>query len=297
MAEATKRYAVVTGANKGVGFGTVKQLASNGIMVVLTARDEKRGLEALEKLKEFGVSDRVVFHQLDVTNSASIASLADFVKTQFGKLDILVNNAGINGSIVNPESFRSAVIGKMPDEINWNEISMTPNYELAEECLKTNYYGPKSVTEALLPLLKLSDSPRIINVSSGAAKLMNFPNGWAKEVLSDAESLTEERIDAVLSEFLEDYKQGLLETKSWPLIFPAYKVSKAALNAYTRTLAKKYPKFCINCGSPGSVKTDMTFNFGILTIDEGAESIVRLALLPNGGPTGLYFVRKEVTPF
>ncbi|XP_048432912.1 (+)-neomenthol dehydrogenase-like [Pyrus x bretschneideri] len=143
MAEATKRYAVVTGANKGVGFGTVKQLASNGIM-------------------------------LDVTNSASIASLADFVKTQFGKLDILVNNAGINGSIVNPESFRSAVIGKMPDEINWNEISMTPNYELAEECLKTNYYGPKSVTEALLPLLKLSDSPRIINVSSGAAKLMDY---------------------------------------------------------------------------------------------------------------------------
>ncbi|KAM2624874.1 hypothetical protein TB1_031812 [Malus domestica] len=297
MAEATRRYAVVTGANKGVGFGTVKQLASNGIMVVLTARDEKRGLEALEKLKEFGVSDRVVFHQLDVTNSADIASLADFVKTQFGKLDILVNNAGINGSIVNPESFRSAVIGKKPDEINWSEISMTPNYELAEECLKTNYYGSKSVTEALLPLLQLSDSPRIINVSSGAAKLMNFPNGWAKEVLSDAESLTEERIDAVLSEFLEDYKQGLLETKSWPLIFPAYKVSKAALNAYTRTLAKKYPKFCINCGSPGSVKTDMTFNYGILTIDEGAESIVRLALLPNGGPTGLYFVRKEVTPF
>ncbi|CAN6581050.1 unnamed protein product [Malus baccata var. baccata] len=293
MAEATKRYAVVTGANKGVGFGTVKQLVSNGIMVVLTARDEKRGLEALEKLKEFGVSDRVVFHQLDVTNSAGIASLADFVKTQFGKLDILVNNAGINGSIVNPESFRSAVIGKKPDEINWSEISMTPNYELAEECLKTNYYGPKSVTEALLPLLQLSDSPRIINVSSGAAKLMNFPNGWAKEVLSDAESLTEERIDAVLSEFLEDYKQGLLETKRWPLIFPAYKVSKAALNAYTRTLAKKYPKFCINCGSPGSVKTDMTFNFGDLTIDEGAESIVRLALLPNGGPTGLYFVRKE----
>ncbi|XP_050142006.1 (+)-neomenthol dehydrogenase-like isoform X3 [Malus sylvestris] len=274
MAEATKRYAVVTGANKGVGFGTVKQLVSNGIMVVLTARDEKRGLEALEKLKEFGVSDRVVFHQLDVTNSADIASLADFVKTQFGKLDIL-----------------------KPDEINWSEISMTPNYELAEECLKTNYYGPKSLTEALLPLLQLSDSPRIINVSSGAAKLMNFPNGWAKEVLSDAESLTEERIDAVLSEFLEDYKQGLLETKRWPLIFPAYKVSKAALNAYTRTLAKKYPKFCVNCGSPGSVKTDMTFNYGILTIDEGAESIVRLALLPNGGPTGLYFVRKEVTPF
>lgn len=85
------RYAVVTGANKGIGFGTVKELASRGIMVVLTARDEKKGLEAVQKLKESdGYSDNVVFHQLDVADPSSIASLADFVKTQFGKLDILV---------------------------------------------------------------------------------------------------------------------------------------------------------------------------------------------------------------
>ncbi|XP_017187656.2 (+)-neomenthol dehydrogenase-like [Malus domestica] len=297
MAEASKRYAVVTGANKGVGFGIVKQLASNGVIVVLTARDEKRGLEAVEKLKDFGLSELVVFHQLDVTDSASITSLAGLVKTQFAKLDILVNNAGINGSMVDPESFRSAVSGKKPEEIDFSEISTTPNYELAEECLKTNYYGAKSVTEALLPLLQLSDSPRIVNVSSLLAKLTNFPNGRTKEVLSDAEIITEERIEAVLSEFLEDYKHDLLETKGWSHIFPAYKVSKAALNAYTRILAKKYPNFCINCGSPGLVKTDMSFNLGVLTIDEGAESIVRLALLPNGGPTGLYFVRKEMTPF
>ncbi len=84
------RYAVVTGANKGIGFGTVKQLASNGVTVVLTARDEKRGLEAVDKLKEFGLSDLVVFHQLDVTDPSRVTSLADFLKTQFGKLDILV---------------------------------------------------------------------------------------------------------------------------------------------------------------------------------------------------------------
>ncbi|CAN6568054.1 unnamed protein product [Malus baccata var. baccata] len=287
-------YAVVTGANKGVGFGTVKQLASKGVVVVLTARDEKRGLEALEKLKDFGISDLVVFHQLDVTDSASAAVLADFVKTQFGKLDILVNNAAINGSMVNPEAFISAATAKKPEEINWNEIPTIPNYELAEECLKTNYYGTKRVTEALLPLLQLSDSPRIVNVSTGAAKLMNFPNGWPKEVLSDAETLTEERIDSVLSGFLEDSKRGLQDIKIWPPVFPPYTVSKAALNAYTRILAKKYPNFCINCGSPGFVKTDMSFNAGILTIDEGAESIVRLALLPNGGSTGLYFSRKEI---
>jgi (+)-neomenthol dehydrogenase len=83
---------VVTGANKGIGYEIVRQLASAEIKVVLTARDEKRGLQALETLKSFGLSDFVVFHQLDVANAASVATLADFVKSQFGKLDILVSN-------------------------------------------------------------------------------------------------------------------------------------------------------------------------------------------------------------
>ncbi|PON52898.1 Short-chain dehydrogenase/reductase [Parasponia andersonii] len=83
---AEKRYAVVTGANKGIGFGTVKGLASKGATVVLTARDEKRGLEAVGKLAEAGLSELVVFHQLDVTDPSSVSSLADFVKTKFGNL-------------------------------------------------------------------------------------------------------------------------------------------------------------------------------------------------------------------
>ncbi|XP_065864168.1 (+)-neomenthol dehydrogenase-like [Euphorbia lathyris] len=77
MAEVSKRYAVVTGANKGIGFAVCKQLASNGIVVILTARDEERGLEAVQKLKDAGLSDYVVFHQLDVADS--------------------VNNAGVTG--------------------------------------------------------------------------------------------------------------------------------------------------------------------------------------------------------
>lgn len=84
------RYAVVTGANKGIGLETAKMLASKGVKVVLTARNEKRGLEALEKLKEFGLSNLITFHQLDVTDPDSIASLVDFVETQFGRLDVLV---------------------------------------------------------------------------------------------------------------------------------------------------------------------------------------------------------------
>jgi len=86
------RYAVVTGANRGIGFEICRQLASEGIRVVLTSRDENRGLEAVETLKkELEISDQsLLFHQLDVADPASITSLAEFVKTQFGKLDILV---------------------------------------------------------------------------------------------------------------------------------------------------------------------------------------------------------------
>lgn len=103
------RIAVVTGGNKGIGFEICKQLASNGVKVVLTARDEKRGLEAVEKLKDFGLSHLVVFHQLDVTDPASVASLSDFVKTKFGKLDILVNNAGLSGVRLNPLALSTAL--------------------------------------------------------------------------------------------------------------------------------------------------------------------------------------------
>lgn len=81
---------MVTGANKGIGFEICKQLASNGVKVVLTSRDEKRGIDALDKFKGTHLSDLVIFHQLDVTDPASVASLAQFVKNQFGKLDILV---------------------------------------------------------------------------------------------------------------------------------------------------------------------------------------------------------------
>ncbi|PON52903.1 Short-chain dehydrogenase/reductase [Parasponia andersonii] len=297
MSGASERCAVVTGANKGIGLETVRQLASNGVTVVLTARDERRGLEAFQNLKEKekSLSPKVLFHQLDVADPATIASLADFIKSQFGKLDILVNNAGIAGAKVDVDAFLAlANSGKRePAEIT---RTMTQTYELAEECLQINYYGAKRTAEALTPLLQLSDSPRIVNVSSSMGKLENISNDWAKKVLShDAESLTEDRIDEVLREFLKDFKEGLLESKVWPTFLSAYTVSKAALNAYTRVLAKKHPSFLINCVCPGFVKTDINFNSGIIPVEEGAASLVRLALLPNDGPSGLFFFRSEVS--
>ena len=87
----------MTGANKGIGLETCRQLASQGVVVVLTARNENRGREAFENLKKSGIpSHNLEFHQLDVTNPSSIASLADFVNAKFGKLDILVTHLLIN---------------------------------------------------------------------------------------------------------------------------------------------------------------------------------------------------------
>ncbi|XP_027077776.2 (+)-neomenthol dehydrogenase isoform X3 [Coffea arabica] len=119
--------------------------------------------------------------------------------------------------------------------------------------------GPKRMVEAFLPLLQSSQSPSIVNASSLVGKL-EVPHG----------------------------------AKGWPL---AYAISKASLNAYTRILAKKLPSFKVICVYPGYVKTDMGHNIGLLTPEEGAESPVRLALLPDDGPSGLFFSQKEVSSF
>ncbi|XP_030550886.2 (+)-neomenthol dehydrogenase-like [Rhodamnia argentea] len=295
MADATeKRYAVVTGANKGVGFAVCKLLASKGIVVVLTARDEKRGLEAIDKLKlDRDLSDNVIFHQLDVSDPASVSALADFVKHKFGKLDILVNNAGVGGAIVDADALRASGIGTK--EVDWSKI-LTETYELTEECLNINYYGAKRMVDAFIGLLQPSDLPTIVNVSSSMGKLENLPEGLAREVFSNAESLTEGKVDEVLKEFLNNFQQGSLRTKGWPVDVCAYRVSKMALNAYTRIIAAKHPTFRINCICPGFVKTDINCNTGVLTPEEGAEGPVSLALLPNGGPSGRFFQgTKEAT--
>ncbi|CAN1236970.1 (+)-neomenthol dehydrogenase [Linum grandiflorum] len=277
-----KRIAVVTGGNKGIGFEICKQLAANGILVILTARDETRGRQAVNKLKDGGdndVSDNILFHQLDVADSSSISSLAHFVQTQFAKLDILVNNAGVIGTI-------------------WREDT----YELAEECLKTNYYGAKGMVEALLPLLQLSDSPRIVNVSSTTSSLtvsfQNIENEWAKGVLSDVENLTEERVEQVIENFLKDFKADMLKANGWPFFTPGYVISKAALNAYTRIVAKRYPsRLCINAVCPGFVKTDINVKTGTQAPADGAKGPVKLALLPDGGPSGRFFSQTEEASF
>ncbi|MCL7049801.1 hypothetical protein MKW94_000645 [Papaver nudicaule] len=308
------RCAVVTGGNKGIGFEICKQLASNGVLVVLTSRDIKKGLEAVENLiSSTGVSEKyVVFHQLDVLNPLTISSLADFIKIRFRKLDILVNNAGVSGNFIDDVdryvAMQQGIIGeksketadRLIEELEQQEMKelFKESYELAEQCLKTNYYGVKSVTEVLIPLLQLSDSPRIVNLSSMYGTIKNVSNEKSIEVLADVDQLTEERIDGVANSFLKDYKEDVLETNGWPDSSSAYKISKACVNAYTRILAKKFSTFCVNSVCPGWVATDFNYNIGIYTAEQGAKNAVTLALLPdNGRPSGQFFDRDVATGF
>ncbi|KAI7725735.1 hypothetical protein M8C21_026613 [Ambrosia artemisiifolia] len=170
-------------------------------------------------------------------------------------------------------------------------------YELGERCLKTNFYATKMVTDSLIPLLKLSKSPRIVNVSSIYGDLYWFHNERLKEELLDIDNLTEERIDEIIQWFLSDFKAGKLKENGWPLTTSAYKVSKAALNAYTRLMARKHESILVNCVHPGYVITDMTAQTGAMTVEEGAKGPVMIALLPDNGPSGVYFNQMQIAPF
>ncbi|KAM7276331.1 hypothetical protein ACFE04_018197 [Oxalis oulophora] len=296
------RYALVTGANKGIGFETVKQLASNekGFTVILTARNVERGIEATSKLHKLGFSN-VVFHQLDVLDPNSVASLVYFIQHNFGRLDILVNNAGASGLIVDEAGLKALNIdpaewlaGKVAKQV---EGVIKQSYEKAEECMNTNYYGVKRVTEALLPLLQLSSSATIVNVSSLRSELKRVPNESIRNELGNLETLTEDKIDEILKKFLRDFKENAIEANGWSIMLPSYSISKVVLNAYTRILAKRYPDMRINCVHPGYVDTDINWHTGTMTLEEGAKGPVKCALIEDDGPTGCYFDQTELAEF
>jgi (+)-neomenthol dehydrogenase len=128
--------------------------------------------------------------------------------------------------------------------------------------------------------------------------LQFIPNEKTKKMLGDVDGLTEEKVEELVEEFLEDFKNDLVETKRWPTLFSAYTVSKAAQNAYTRILAKKYPKIAINAVCPGFTCTDLNYNNGSVTTEEGARGPVMLALIPDHQrPSGCFFFQTEMSTF
>ncbi|CAN5134262.1 SDR family oxidoreductase [soil metagenome] len=144
----SKKIALVTGANKGIGFETAKQLAIQGVTVIAAARSEAKGKVATEELKQQGLD--VQFLKLDVDNDADIDAAYNYINNKYGKLDILVNNAGIQ-----------------VENANWGEnTSANVEESLLRETLDTNFFSVVKLTNKLLPLIKKSNAGRIVNLSS-----------------------------------------------------------------------------------------------------------------------------------
>src|SRR4051812_1491392 len=155
---ATPRIVLVTGANRGIGFETAKQLSMRGFHVVIAARNEKKGTQAVEEMQAAG--GKATFLSLDVSSSDSIRQAASRFQSIADHLDVLINNAGI-----------------YPDkELN---ILTIPRDQMVDT-FETNTFGPLEVTQAFAPYLRKGVAPRVINVSSGYGQL----DGLSAEVPS-----------------------------------------------------------------------------------------------------------------
>ena len=245
---ANSRIALVSGANKGLGLETTWQLARMNITVLMGARDLSKGHRAAEPLIAQGLSVDPV--ALDVTRSDHIARVAAFIQEQYGRLDILVNNAGM----IHPEE---PLFSNSTEKISLQAL---------RETFEVNFLGQVAVTQACLPLIKVSPAGRIVNVSS---------------ILGSLTLHSEETADA---------------TQIKPL---AYDASKAALNQFTIHLAAalKDTAIKVNSAHPGWVKTDLGSQRAPLDVKEGAQTTVRLATLGSDGPTGKFFHFDEEIPW
>ena len=241
---ARERVALVTGANKGIGFATAAGLGRLGHAVLVGARDGHRGAEAVARLRDEGVDARSLL--LDITDDASVCRAAREVEASIGRLDILVNNAAIK-------------LEAAPSPPSACSLAMV------RETFETNVFGSIRVLLAMLPLLRRSDAPRIVNVSSGLGSLTLAATEGTK------------------------YSQR-------PLL--SYNVSKAALNSATVQFANELrgTAFKINAADPGYTLTDMTGG-GVRVPEEAAAVVIRLATLPADGPSGRFFDERGELPW
>ena len=227
--------ALVTGANKGIGYEIAAGLGALGWQVGVGARNAANRDAAVEKLRAAGVDAFGV--ALDVTDDESVSAAAALIEERFGRLDVLVNNAGITGgrdqlpTAVSPDTIRAVV--------------------------ETNVIGVVRVTNAMLPLLRRSASPRIVNMSS---------------VVGSQTRQTTPGLDI-------------------GPISGAYSPSKTFLNAMTTQYVKELAgtNILINSACPGYCATDLNGFSGVRTAEQGARTAIRLATLPDDGPTGGFF--------
>lgn len=269
------RVALVTGANKGIGFAIARDLCRQfSGDVVLTARDAARGQAAVQQLQAEGLSPR--FHLLDIEDPQSIRALRDFLLKEYGGLDVLVNNAGI--------AFKTN--------------DSTPFHIQAEVTMKTNFFGTRDVCTELLPLVR--PQGRVVNVSSivSLRALKNCSPELQQKFTS--ETITEEELVGLMNKFVEDTKNGVHQKEGWPNT--AYGVTKIGVTVLSRIQARKLSeqrsgdKILLNSCCPGWVRSDMGGPKALKSPEEGAETPVYLALLPSDaqGPHGQFVMEKKV---
>ncbi|KAI1295661.1 Carbonyl reductase [NADPH] 1 [Halotydeus destructor] len=254
----SKKVAVVTGSNKGIGLSTVKLLCEKfDGDVYLTSRDPLKGQEAVDHLKsEFGVSPK--YHQLDIDDEDSVLALKSHLVDTYGGLDILVNNAGI--------AYATA--------------STAPYIEQATNTLETNFFSTLRACDLLFPVLR--PGARVVNLSSFMGLMAKVPCPKLREKLT-SEDLTSDDLVGLAKTYLEQVEAGEHQGKGWPT--SVYSLSKVLLSALTRVQQRQFEPdtdILVNSVSPGYVNTDMTAHNGPLTPDEGAASSVHAALLPAG---------------
>ncbi|KAG8253769.1 carbonyl reductase [NADPH] 1-like [Homalodisca vitripennis] len=252
------KVAVVTGGNKGIGYGIVKGLCEKFKGVVyLTARDSKRGKAAIAELNKLGFKPE--FHQLDITDKKSISAFAEHIKSKYGGIDVLVNNAAIAYKMSAKEPFS----------------------EQAEVTVAVNYFAQVDVCEALFPLLR--PHARVVNLSSSCGLLCNIPSPELRKRLKDP-NLTISQLNSLMKDFVQAAAEGKNQELGWGT--SAYNVSKVGLSALTFAQQRQFdtdprPGLIVNCVHPGYVDTDMTSHKGPRTIEQGADAPVYLALLPD----------------
>lgn len=254
-----RRTALVTGANRGIGYETCRELARAGFDVLLTSRDAAKGRAAAERLTRDGFA--VTPRQLDLDDPASIRALADELAAAGTTLDVLVNNAAV------------LLDGEAP--------------ETCRRTLATNFFGTLALTDALLPLVP--DGGHVVMVSSEQGQLSCL--GPSKRDRFADPSLTRPELVALVEGFLADAGAGRPHDRGadWPTDSPAYRVSKVGLNAFTRLLAKELsprrvrvtavcPGWCRSMGGPEAERS----------VEQGAASVVWAAAATDG-PTGGFF--------
>jgi NAD(P)-dependent dehydrogenase (short-subunit alcohol dehydrogenase family) len=191
MSAESRKVALITGANKGIGLETARQLGKQGIIVLVGARDLAKGEAAVAELKKDGVDARAV--KLDVDNSADYAAVAKLIEKDFGVLDILINNAGI-----------------FLDGRTKNETSTT-SQEILRKTFDTNFFAVVGLTQALLPLLRKSLGGRIVNLSSilGSLTLHATPGS----PIYEAKTFAYDASKAALNAFTVHLAHELKDTK------------------------------------------------------------------------------------